>query len=154
MLMPSIFDDNWLEDWMDFPFERGSWGARERDDRNAFYGRHGNGLMKTDVREKDGNYEVDMDLPGFKKEDLSLKLENGCLTVTAKQNVDNDQKDDQGRYIRRERYSGTMSRSFYVGENITESDIHAKYEDGILKLTLPKPDSEAVESRKYIAIEG
>lgn len=111
-------------------------------------------MMKTDVRETENGYEVDIDLPGFKKEDLQLQLENGCLTVSASKGVDKDEKDKNGRYIRKERYSGSMSRSFYVGEDLTEEDIHAKYEDGILRLSLPKTEQKAVETKKYIAIEG
>ena len=110
--------------------------------------------MKTDIREKEGSYELDVDLPGFKKEDLKLQLENGYLTISAVRNTKKDEKDEKGKYIRQERYSGAVSRSFYVGESITEEDIHAKFEDGILKLSIPKEDAKAVEAKKYITIEG
>lgn len=99
-------------------------------------------------------YELDMDLPGFKKEDIKAQLENGYLTISASRNENNDQKDENGRYIRRERYSGTMSRSFYVGEYVTENDIHARFEDGILKLSVPRKDEKPVEEKKYVTIEG
>ena len=111
--------------------------------------------MKTDIREKEDGYELDMDLPGFKKEDIKAELHEGVLTISAAKNLDKDQKDEKGRYIRKERYSGAMSRSFYVGDALTEEDISAKFEDGILKLSIPKktPKPEVPE-KKYIAIEG
>ncbi len=110
--------------------------------------------MKTDVKETETGYELDIDLPGFKKDEISAHLEDGYLTVSAAKGVDKDEKDNEGRYIRRERYSGSMTRSFYVGNAVTEEDIKAKYEDGILSLSIPKKDPKAVEAKKYIAIEG
>ena len=110
--------------------------------------------MKTDVKETDGSYEVDIDLPGFKKDEINAKLENGYLTISAAKGLDKDEKDKKGKYIRRERYAGAMSRSFYVGEGVTQDEIKARYEDGILKLTVPKKDAKAVEKNDYIAIEG
>ena len=110
--------------------------------------------MKTDVKETDNGYELDIDLPGFKKDEITAHLEDGYLTVSAAKGVDKDEKDKEGRYIRRERYSGSMTRSFYVGNAVTEQDIKAKYEDGILSLNIPKKDQKAVEAKKYIAIEG
>ena len=103
---------------------------------------------------KKQGYEVDIDLPGFKKEDVTAKLENGYLTIQASKGLNRDEKDEEGKYIRRERYSGSMSRSFYVGEGMKQEDIRAKFEDGILKLTVPKLDKEALEKKHYIAIEG
>lgn len=150
MMMPSIFGDNLFDDaWMDFPFEREFWGRK-----NPVYGKQMNTLMKTDIREKEDGYELDVDLPGFKKEELKLKLDNGYLTISAAKDVNHDQKDDHGKYIRQERYAGAMSRSFYVGEHVTEEEIHARFEDGILKLSIPKKDEKAVEEKKYITIEG
>lgn len=149
MMMPSIFGENLFDDWMDFPFEREFYTRR-----NPQYTQTANQLMKTDIREKEGSYELDVDLPGFKKEDLKLQLENGYLTISAVRNTKKDEKDEKGKYIRQERYSGAVSRSFYVGESITEEDIHAKFEDGILKLSIPKEDAKAVEAKKYITIEG
>ena len=149
MMMPSIFGENLFDDWMDFPFEREFYARR-----NPQYTQTASQLMKTDIREKEGSYELDVDLPGFKKEDLKLQLENGYLTISAVRNAKKDEKDEKGKYIRQERYSGAVSRSFYVGESITEEDIHAKFEDGILKLSIPKEDAKAVEAKKYITIEG
>lgn len=146
MLMPSIFGENLFDDWMDFSFP---------DIDKAIYGKHAKQLMKTDVKETDNGYEVDIDLPGFKKEQVSAKLENGYLTINAAKGLSKEEKNkESSKYIRRERYSGSMSRSFYVGENITQQDIHAKFEDGILKLSLPKEDKDAIEKQKYISIEG
>lgn len=137
-------------DSFDKDFERDFWGGK-----NPLYGRHAKNLMKTDVKETDNTYEVDIDLPGFKKDEVTASLNNGYLTISAAKGLDKDKKDENGKYIRRERYAGSMSRSFYVGEDITESDVHAKFEDGILKLTLPKKESaKAVEEKGRIAIEG
>ena len=149
MLMPSIFGENLFDDWMDFPFEREFFGRR-----NPLYGKNEKNLMKTDVKEVENGYEVAMDLPGFKKEDISAKLENGYLTITASKGLDKDEKNEEGKYIRRERYSGSCSRSFYVGDGVTEGDIKARFEDGILKLDIPKKDAEKIEQKKYISIEG
>ena len=110
--------------------------------------------MKTDIREHDEGYEVDIDLPGFKKDEISIELENGYLTVSAAKGLDKDEEDKKGKYIRKERYAGAMQRSFYVGENLTDEDIKAKYENGILKLSVPKKPAKAVEAKKTIAIEG
>ena len=109
--------------------------------------------MKTDVKEVENGYEVAMDLPGFKKEDISAKLENGYLTITASKGLDKDEKNEDGKYIRRERYSGSCSRSFYVGEAVTPEDIKAHYDNGELKIVLPKKDAPAVETKKTIMIE-
>ena len=151
MLMPSIFGENLFDDdWMDFPFSRDFWGRR-----NPLYGKHAKNMMKTDVRETDNGYEVDIDLPGFKKDEIQAQLENGYLTISASKGLDKDQKDKEGRYIRQERYAGAMSRSFYVGDDVTQEDIKAKYENGILKLSIPKKEAKpAVEQKKHIAIEG
>lgn len=110
--------------------------------------------MKTDVKETDQGYEVAIDLPGFKKDEIKLELNDGYLTISAEKGLDKDEKDKENRYIRRERYAGSMSRSFYVGESLTEQDIHAKYENGILTLDVPKEDKKAVPEKRYIAIEG
>ena len=110
--------------------------------------------MKTDVKETDVGYEVDIDLPGFKKDEISAKLDDGYLTISASKGLDKDEKNKEGKYIRKERYAGAMSRSFYVGGDVTEEDIKAKYEDGILRLSIPKKEAKAVENKKYIAIEG
>lgn len=149
MMLPTIFGENLFDDFMDDAFERNFFGVR-----NPLYGKHSKNLMKTDVKETETGYELDIDLPGFKKDEISAHLEDGYLTVSAAKGVDKDEKDNEGRYIRRERYSGSMTRSFYVGNAVTEEDIKAKYEDGILSLSIPKKDPKAVEAKKYIAIEG
>ena len=149
MLMPSIFGENLFDDWMDFPFERDFFGGK-----NPLYGKHAKNMMKTDVKETDSGYEVDIDLPGFKKDEINAKLENGYLTISASKGLDKDEKDEEGKYIRRERYAGAMSRSFYVGEQVHQEDIRAKFEDGILRLSVPKKDAKEVEKKNYIAIEG
>ena len=145
MLMPSIFGENLFDDWMDFSFP---------DIDKALYGKHAKNEMKTDVRETEDGYELDIDLPGFKKDEVTAQLDNGYLTIQASKGLVKEQKDKKGKYIRKERYAGSMSRSFYVGDAITEEDVHAKYEDGILKLSVPKKEAKAVEQTKHIAIEG
>ena len=144
MMMPSIFGENLFNDWMDFSFP---------DVDRKLYGKHVDRIMKTDVREKEDAYEVMIDLPGFKKEEVKIELKNGNLTIHAAKTLDKEEK-KEGKYIRQERYSGNMSRSFYVGEDITEEDIHGKFENGILKLDIPKVEAKKVEQKKHIAIEG
>ena len=146
MLMPSIFGENLFnDDWMDFGFP-------EVD--KALYGKHANNVMKTDVKETDTGYEVDIDLPGFKKDEINAQLDNGYLTISAAKGLDKDEKDKKGKYIRKERYAGAMSRSFYVGEGVTQEDIKAKYEDGILRLSVPKKEAKAAEIKMFFAPEG
>lgn len=111
-------------------------------------------MMKTDIRETDGSYELDVDLPGFKTDEISAKLENGYLTISASKGLDKDEKTKEGKYIRQERYAGAMSRSFYVGEDVKQEDVKAKYENGILKLSIPKTPEKKAEEKKTIAIEG
>ena len=148
MLMPSIFGESLFDDWFD-DFDR----QMQHMDRRL-YGRNAKREMKTDVREKEDGYEIDMDLPGFKKDQVELNLENGYLTVTANKGFDKDEKDDKGRIIRQERYAGSMQRSFYVGQNMTEEDVKARFEDGVLHLTLPKKDARKIPEKKTICIEG
>ena len=147
MLMPSIFGENLFnDDWMDFSFP---------DVDKMLYGKHAKNVMKTDVKETDNSYEVDIDLPGFKKDEIEAKLEDGYLTISASKGLDKEEKNEKdGKYIRKERYSGAVSRSFYVGDELKQEDIKAKYEDGILKLSVPKKEPEKVETTKHIAIEG
>ena len=150
MMLPKLFGENLFDDdWMDFPFEKEFFGKR-----NPLYGKNAKNMMKTDIRETDDNYEIDVDLPGFKKDEINATLEDGYLTISAAKGLDKDEKDKEGKYIRQERYAGAMSRSFYVGNAITQEDIKAKYENGILKLTVPKKQPETVEKKNYIAIEG
>lgn len=109
-------------------------------------------VMRTDIREKDGNYLLDIDLPGYKKEDIKISLYNGNLTIQAEHNDSKEEKDAKGNVIRQERYSGTCSRTFYVGESIRESDIRAGYENGILTLQIPTEQKKEAEEKKYIDI--
>lgn len=149
MLLPSIFGESLLDDWMDFP------RMRDFDDIDKkLYGKHAAHMMKTDVHEHDTGYEIDIDLPGFKKDEIQLSLENGYLIVEAAKGLDKDEKDKKGKLIRQERYAGSMQRSFYVGEEVTEEDIKAKYEDGVLKLSVPKKETPKVPEKKTILIEG
>ena len=147
-MLPSIFGESLLDDWFDFPSERDFFGSH-----NPVFGKHAKNLMRTDIRETDTSYELDVDLPGFKKEDIKAQVENGYLTISAAKGVEKKEDDKKGQYIRQERFSGACSRSFYVGDNVTEQDITAKFEDGILKLSIPKKDQQQVETNKYIAIE-
>lgn len=149
MMLPSVFGESLFDDFMNFPFEKEFFGRR-----NSLYGKHAQNVMKTDIKESDAAYEMDIDLPGFKKEDVSAKLENGYLTISASKGVDKEEKNDEGVYIRRERYTGECSRTFYIGEAVKQEDIKARFEDGILKVTVPKVVPQQVEEKKYIAIEG
>ena len=146
MLMPSIFGENLFDDdWMNFGFP-------EVD--KALYGKHASHEMKTDVKETDSGYEVDIDLPGFKKDEINVQLDNGYLSISAAKGLDKEEKNKEGKYIRKERYAGAMSRSFYVGDALTQEDIKAKYESGILRLSITKKEAKQVEATKRIAIEG
>ena len=145
MLTPSIFGENLFDDWFDFP-DFPDFNKAER----KLYGRHANRMMKTDVRENENDFEVDIDLPGFKKEDIKLSLENGYLVIEAGKSLEKEKK---GKAIRKERYEGSMQRSFYVGEEVKEEDIKAKFEDGVLKLTVPKKEKEEVPEKRTILIE-
>ena len=149
MMLPSIFGKDLFNEMMNTSFEDDFFG-----NRSLLYGNQTKSFMKTDIKEVESGYELSIDLPGFQKDDISAQLENGYLTVTASQNTSKEEKDEDGRYIRRERYTGNCTRSFYVGEGIAQEDIHAKYKDGILRLTVPKKDAEKIEAQKYIAIEG
>ena len=149
MMLPSIFGEDLFDEMMDFPFEDDFFGKR-----NPLYGKKAKNMMKTDVKEHENGYEVDIDLPGFKKDELNLDLTDGYLTISASKGLDKDEEDKKGKYIRKERYAGSMSRSLYVGDGITEEDIKAKYENGILKLSIPKKEAKAVDQKKHIAIEG
>ena len=151
MLYPTIFNDRMFDDLMDFTFPM----MREMNDVDKkLYGRRAPHVMRTDVHENDEGYEVDIDLPGFKKDEINLALDNGYLTVSAAKALDQDEQDKKGRVIRRERYAGSMQRSFFVGKHLTEEDIKARFEDGVLKLNLPKKDAAKLPEKKPIMIEG
>ena len=146
-MLPSIFGENLFDEVFDDNF--GMFPVW--NDRNPLYGKHSKNLMKTDVRETEDTYEVDIDLPGFKKDEISVDLKDGYLTVSAAKGLDKDEQDKKGRYIRQERYAGSCSRSFYVGE-IEADQISAKYEDGILKISLPKQEKKELPKSSTIAI--
>ena len=151
MMMPSIFGENLFDDFMnDFAF------PSFPDVDKKLYGKHAKNIMKTDVKENDHAYEIDIDLPGFKKDEIKMQLQDGYLTVSAEKGPDKDEKTKEGKYIRRERYAGSMSRSFYVGEDVKEEDIHPKYANGILSFTVPKKEEKKAVEKKdnYISIEG
>ena len=153
MLMPSIFGENLFDDFFnDFPFY--DYDKEMKNTEKKLYGRKASHVMKTDIREMENGYELVVDLPGFTKDEVQATLENGYLTISAAKGLDKDEEDKKGKYIRKERYAGTMQRSFYVGDAITHEDIKAKFENGILSLTIPKKDAKAVETKKSIAIEG
>lgn len=147
-MLPSIFgenlfDDLFRDDFSMFP----AWSGRD-----PLYGKHAKHMMKTDVRETEDTYEVDMDLPGFKKDEINVDLKNGYLTVSAAKGLDKDEKDKNGKYIRQERYTGAMSRSFYVGD-VAPEDVKAKFEDGILQISLPKAEKKALPKPTTVCIE-
>jgi HSP20 family molecular chaperone IbpA len=148
MLAPSIFEENFIDDLFGFPM-------KEFDDmERKLYGRKANRMMKTDIREKDDNYEVSVDLPGFKKEEITVELDNGYLTISAAKGLDKDEN-KKGKLIRQERYAGSMTRSFYIGDNVEKGDIEATYRHGVLTLTVPKKALEKrVPEKNLIAIEG
>lgn len=150
MLYPSIWNENLFDDLMNLEFP--SFRDFDNTDRKL-YGKNANHLMKTDVHEHDDHYEVDIDLPGFKKDEITLDLENGYLTVGASKSLDEDHKNLKGKLIRQERYTGSMQRSFYVGEYITEEDISAKFEDGVLRLSVPKKEAPKLPEKKTIRID-
>ena len=148
-MMPSIFGENLFDDFFGrdfnlFPVMPG---------HDPLYGKHAKNLMKTDVRETDSSYELDIDLPGFKKDEINVELKDGCLSVSAAKGLDKDETDKKGRYIRQERYAGTCCRSFYVGEGVESKDVSAKFEDGILRLSLPKRERKQLPNTTTIAIE-
>lgn len=146
MMMPSVRDNffkgfmNPMEDMLDFT--------------NSFFDGKKHNVLKTDIKEVDGNYELDMELPGYKKEEIKAKVENGYLTILANQKEEKDKKDNKGNYIRRERYQGSVSRSFYVGDSVKQEEIKAKFDNGVLHLMLPKKEVTDQNKENYISIEG
>ena len=147
MMMPSILGENLFDDFMnDFRF------SAFPDVDKELYGKHAKNLMKTDIRDMKDHYEMLIDLPGFKKDEMKIELNDGYLTISAEKGLDKDETDKNGSLIRQERYAGSLSRSYYVGEDITENDIHAKFENGVLTIDVPKRE-ETKPVEKYIAIE-
>ena len=147
MLYPSILGESLFDDFFGFP----DFG---NDIEKKLYGKHAANVMKTDVHENDDHYDVVIDLPGFKKDQINLELQDGYLTVSAAKGLDKDEKTKKGKLIRQERYAGAMQRSFYVGDAITEADVNAKFENGVLEISVPKKDTKKVENHRYIAIAG
>lgn len=148
-MMPSIFGENLFDEFFDDDFPM----IPMRSIRNPLYGKNAKNLMKTDVRETDDTYELDIDLPGFKKDEVQLDLKDGYLTISAAKGLDKDQEDKKGKYIRQERYAGACSRSFFVGQGIEPRDVSAKFEDGILRVSLPKQVKKELPRNSTIAIE-
>lgn len=149
MLRPSIFNDNLFDDFFEFPF----FGDRAE---RKLYGHNAKNIMKTDIKEHKDGYELEIDLPGFHKDEIQAELKDGYLTISAAKQLNQDEKEkESGKYIRRERYSGSCQRSFYVGDEITQEDIKAEFKHGILKLFVPKKEAKPeVEQRKFVSIEG
>lgn len=146
-MMPSIFGENLFDEFFNEPF-----AMVAPQGHNPLYGKHAKNLMKTDVRETEGSYELDIDLPGFKKEDVSVELKDGYLTIQAAKSLDKDEQKN-GKYIRQERYAGSMSRSFYVGESLRPEDVKGKFENGILQISMPKAEQRKLPATTTIAIE-
>ncbi len=149
MLFPSIFGENLFDEFNDLPMFRGF-----DDIDRKLYGKNAAHVMKTDVHDNGDHFEIVIDLPGFKKDQIELNLDNGYMTVSAAKGLDQTKNDQQGKLIRQERYAGSMQRSFYVGDYVTETDIRAKFEDGVLHVTVPKKEPPKAPQQKLIAIEG
>ena len=150
-MLPAIYGENMLDDFFGTDFGTDFFGGR-----NPLFGKNARNLMKTDIKDTDKAYELEMDLPGFKKDEIKVSLENGYLTISAEKGLDKDEKEKEtGRYIRRERYAGACSRSFYVGKEVHQDDIKAEFKHGILTLFVPKKEAKpAVEQKHSISIEG
>ena len=152
MLMPSIFNNNLFDDdWFGFPFYGYADKAENRAEKKL-YGHHANNLMKTDIKEMKDGYELEIDLPGFKKDEVNVELKNGYLTIQAAKGLDKEEQDKKGKYIRQERYAGACSRSFYVGEDVEPEEVSAKFEDGILIISVPKAAKKQLPKQTSINI--
>ena len=150
MLTPKVFEENLFDDW----FNGFDLMDREMEQLNRkLYGKHSSREMLMDVNEKDDHYDVQIDLPGFKKEDINVELNDGYMTITASKGIEENDENKKGRIVRQERYAGTLSRTFYVGENVTSEEIHGKFEDGVLKLSVPKKETEKLANKNTIMIE-
>ena len=146
-MLPSIFGESLFDDWFDFPFR-----GFESDADRKLYGKHAARVMKTDLRDHGDHFELAVDLPGFKKEQLELQLQNGYLTITANKGLEEEKKDSAGKIVHQERYSGSLTRSFFVGEHLTEENVKAKFEDGVLTLEFPKEETIKLPEKKTILI--
>ena len=142
-MVPSIFSENIFDNFFGDDFF---------GEHSPLYGKHGKNLMKTDIHEKDGGYELAIDLPGFKMDEIRLDIKDGYLSISAQKGLDKDEEDKKGRIIRQERYAGVCSRSFYVGD-VKPEDVKAKYESGVLTITLPKDEPKKLENKSRITIE-
>ena len=147
-MLPSIFGENLFDDFFSDPF-----GMMVPQGRDPLYGKHGKNLMKTDVRETENSYELDIDLPGFKKDEVSIDLKDGYLTISAAKGLDKDEEDKKGKYIRQERYAGACSRSFYVGKGVEPEEIGAKFENGILEISVPKETKKPEVKSTSVSIQ-
>ena len=149
--LPTVFGENLMDVFDDFDrsFFRGFGNVD-----HALYGKHAQHMMKTDVKELEDSYEVDVDLPGFKKDEIHLELNNGYLTISTEKTLEKDNEGKKGKMLRQERYSGVMQRSFFVGEHLTEEDIKASYDSGVLHVIIPKKDAPKAPEKKTILIEG
>ena len=150
-MLPAIYGENMLDDFFGTDFGTDFFGGR-----NPLFGKNARNLMKTDIKDTDKAYELEMDLPGFKKDEIKVSLENGYLTISAARGLDVDEQEKEtAKYIRKERYAGSCQRSFYVGEGVKQEDIKGEFKHGILKLVIPKKEEKPeVETSKYISIEG
>ena len=150
MLMPSIFGEDMFDEFMrGFPFFDNS---AENNVEKKLYGHNAKNVMKTDIKELEGGYELEIDLPGFTKEEVAAELKDGYLTISAAKGLDKDEQEKEtGKYIRRERYAGNLSRSFYIGD-VKQEDVKAAFKNGILSISVPKEDKKAKEEKKYITI--
>ena len=146
-MLPSIFSENMFDDFFNDPFDREFFGAH-----NPLYGKHAKNMMKTDIHEKDNGYELAIELPGFKKDEINVDVSDGYLTIKAAKGLDKDENDKKGRLIRRESYAGACSRSFFIGD-VKPEDVKAKYESGVLTLEVPKAEAKKLPSSSSIAIE-
>lgn len=149
--LPTVFGENLMDVFDDF--DRSFFRGFDNVDR-ALYGKHAQHMMKTDVKETDEGYEVDIDLPGFRKEDIRLELNGGYLTIATEKTLEKDHENGKGKMLRQERYAGVMQRSFYVGDELTEEDVKASYENGVLHITVPKKEARRTPQRRTILIEG
>ena len=149
--LPSIFGENLMDMFDDF--DRNFFRGMTRPE-HVLYGKNAQHMMKTDVKETEAGYEVDVDLPGFTKDEIHLELNNGYLTISTEKSLDKQNENKEGRVLRQERYVGSMQRSFYVGGRLTEEDIQAKYENGVLHLMIPKKEAPKAPEKRVIRIEG
>ena len=149
MYMPDIFGGNLFDSWLDdlgWTYRTAPAVPEKTTEKRV------DRLMKTDVRETENAYEVEIDLPGYKKEEVSARLEKGYLTIKAEKHEEQEE-DKKGRYLRRERYTGSISRTFFVGSEVTQKDIRARFEDGVLNITVNKIEQPRIPENKYVSIE-